>query len=215
LKNNIAIYGAGGFGREMAAMIRPLTHGPLIGFFDDGIPRGTEVDGLPVLGGIFDLNSYASALSLCVAVAAPRSRSNLIKKITNPKIDFPVLVHPSAILGDVQRNQFGQGAIVAAGSILTTGIVVGEFCILNLACTIGHDVTIGPCSTLMPACSISGNVSIGAETVVGTGARIIQGITIGDHCMIGAGAVVTKSFGSDLKLLGVPARKRSNHVEGV
>ena len=34
-------------------------------------------------------------------------------------------------------------------------------------------------------------------------------------CVVGAGAVVTKSFGSNLKLLGVPARKRPNHVDGV
>jgi acetyltransferase-like isoleucine patch superfamily enzyme len=65
----------------------------------------------------------------------------------------------------------------------------------------------------MPGCSISGNVKIGARTVMGTGSRILQGLTIGEDCMIGAGAVVTKSFGSHLKLLGVPARKRNMHVE--
>jgi serine acetyltransferase len=33
--------------------------------------------------------------------------------------------------------------------------------------------------------------------------------------MVGAGSVVTKNFGSNLKILGVPARKGLSHGEGV
>lgn len=219
MKNKIAVYGAGGLGREIAVMIHQINavshRGHLIGFFDDGVGKGSVVDGLPVIGGINEVNVYDEDLDLCIAIADPHLRSNLVNKISNPRIGFPVIAHPSAILGDAKRNSFGRGAIITAGVIMTTGISVGEFCILNLSCTIGHDVTVGRCSTLMPSCSISGNVSIGDETVIGTGSRIIQGVSIGERCMVGAGAVVTKSVGANFKLLGVPARKRLNHVEGV
>ena len=215
----LAIYGAGGFGRETAVMIAQINEQvptwDVVGFFDDGLKKGEEVDGLRILGNISDLNSYAGGLSVCLAVADPGVRFDLLEKITNPNIMFPSIIHPQAIVGDTERNELGRGSIITAGVILTTGIELGEFCIINLSSTIGHDVKIGTCCTVMPACSISGNVSIGSRCVLGTGSRIIQGITIGDQCMIGAGSVVTKSFGSNLKILGVPARKRVNHVEGV
>ena len=214
----LAIYGAGGFGRETAVMIAQINQIPtwdVMGFFDDGLKKGEEVDGLRILGDINDLNFCPDDLSVCLAVADPVIRFNLLKKITNPKIKFPSIIHPQAIVGDPKRNKLGKGSIITAGVILTTGIELGEFCIINLSSTIGHDVRLGTCCTVMPACSISGNVSVGSRCVLGTGSRIIQGVTIGENCMIGAGSVVTKSFGSNLKILGVPARKRISHVEGV
>jgi sugar O-acyltransferase (sialic acid O-acetyltransferase NeuD family) len=217
LIKKLAIYGAGGFGRETAVMIQQINAAraawELIGYFDDGLKKGGEVDGVKVIGGINELNSYPDELAVCVAVADPSIRSNLVKGIKNPLISFPVFVHPNAIVGDTKRNRFGRGSIITAGVILTTGVEFGDFCIVNLSSTIGHDVKLGACCTVMPACSISGNVLIGSGCVLGTGSRIIQGITIGDNCMVGAGSVITKSFGSNLKLLGVPARKRMANVE--
>jgi sugar O-acyltransferase (sialic acid O-acetyltransferase NeuD family) len=212
----LAIYGAGGFGRETAVMIEQVNNQTpaweVIGFFDDGLQKGIEVDALRILGGINDLNCFDDDLSVCVAVADPIIRFNMIKKIINPKINFPMIVHPQAIPGDMKRNKFGKGTIITAGVILTTGIELGDFCIINLSSTIGHDVEFGNYCTVMPACSISGNVSVGSCCVLGTGSRIIQGITIGDNCMIGAGSVVTRNFESNLKILGVPARGRLSHV---
>lgn len=47
MKKNIAIVGAGGFGRETACCLRAINgESPswnLIGFFDDGVPAGTEM----------------------------------------------------------------------------------------------------------------------------------------------------------------------------
>ncbi|HLZ17074.1 MAG TPA: acetyltransferase [Cyclobacteriaceae bacterium] len=217
MNTKLAIYGAGGFGRETAVLIGQINARKqtweVIGFFDDGIRKNDEVDGLKILGNIGDLNAWPHELSVCVAVADPAIRIDLVRRIANRKINFPSIIHPQAITGDLGRNSIGRGSIITAGVILTTGIELGEFSIVNLSSTIGHDVKLGPCSTVMPACSISGNVSIGSRCVLGTGSRIIQGITIGENCMVGAGSVVTKSFGSNLKILGVPARKRMSHVE--
>lgn len=177
----------------------------LIGFFDDGLEANSSVDGLKVLGKMDELNSFKEPLSLCVAIAEPESRSEVVNKILNQMISFPKLVHPFSLTGSV-NNSFGRGCIVTAGAILTTGIQLGDFCIVNLTATIGHDVSLGSFCTVMPGCSISGNVSVGANTVVGTGSRIVQGITIGCNCFVGAGAVVTKSFGDSKKIMGVPAR---------
>ena len=54
MKKNIAIIGAGGFGRETACCLRAINgESPswnLIGFFDDGVAAGTENEYGRVLG---------------------------------------------------------------------------------------------------------------------------------------------------------------------
>lgn len=213
----LAIYGAGGFGREMALMIEQMNQikleWELVGFYDDGIAKNSVVDSFPVLGGMSELN-HAGALSLCIAIADPLVRERVYRKISNTSISFPTLIHPTCLAGS-SNNRMGQGCILTAGVILTVGIELGDFCIINLGSTIGHDVKLGEYCSIMPGCSISGNVTLGKRCVMGTGSRIIQGITVGEDCMIGAGALVTKSFPAAQKLLGVPAKKWRRNVEGI
>jgi hypothetical protein len=56
----IAIFGAGGFGREVKTIIDSINlispRFEFIGFFDDGVAKGTFVNNYPVLGGIKELN---------------------------------------------------------------------------------------------------------------------------------------------------------------
>jgi acyl-[acyl carrier protein]--UDP-N-acetylglucosamine O-acyltransferase len=47
---------------------------------------------------------------------------------------------------------------------------------------------------------------IGNNVFLGAGAIILPGVTLGDNVIVGAGAIVTKSFGSDVILVGNPAR---------
>lgn len=185
----------------------------LLGFYDDGIPKETIIDDLPVLGGIEDLNKQG-ALALCIAIADPVIRQKVKMKISNKHVTFPSLIHPKCLTGSL-KNRIGEGCIITAGVILTVGIEVNDFSIINLGTTIGHDVKFGQYCSIMPGCSVSGNVTLGKRCIMGTGSRIIQGITIGDDCMIGAGALVTKSFPARQKLLGVPAKKRNRNVEGI
>jgi sugar O-acyltransferase (sialic acid O-acetyltransferase NeuD family) len=208
----LAIYGAGGLGREIALMVQQINdkrrQWDVVGFFDDGKKAGDAVEGLTVLGGINDLNKMQSPLSVSVAIADPAVRKTIVSKITNPVISYPVLIHPTALQGSAD-NVFGQGAIVTANCILTTGITLGDFVIVNLAVTIGHDVRIGNHTAIMPGANISGNVTIGDGTLIGTGAKILQNLTIGNNSKIGAGAVITKNFGNGATVIGVPGKLKS------
>jgi len=205
----LAIYGAGGLGREIAVLIRDINASrkqyDVIGFFDDGKKQNTVIDGLKVLGGINDINATKILLNLVIAIANPAIKKKLIGKIKNQKIKFPILIHPGCWPGDEKRNALGSGSILGAGVILTTQIEIGDFVLVNLGTTIGHDVKIGSFSSIMPGASISGRVKLGEQSLVGTGARILQNIAIGAKSIVGAGAVVTKSFGDGSRLMGVPA----------
>lgn len=209
---DIAIYGAGGFGRETAWLVQQINQvhdeWNLLGFFDDGVAHGKLVDDLPVLGGLAQLNTWETSLDVAVAIADPKVRRKVVSSISNKHVHFPLLIHPSANTGD-RGNSFGKGSIITAGVILTTGIHLGDFVIVNLSCTVGHDVRIGKFSTLMPSCSISGNVTIGEGTLIGTGARTLQSLSIGMNAVVGAGAVVLESVEAETTVAGVPAKKLS------
>jgi len=49
-------------------------------------------------------------------------------------------------------------------------------------------------------------ITIGDNCWVGTGVTILAGVELGDHVVVAAGAVVTKSFGSNQIIGGVPAK---------
>ncbi|HRI79321.1 MAG TPA: NeuD/PglB/VioB family sugar acetyltransferase [Cyclobacteriaceae bacterium] len=208
---DIAIYGAGGLGRETALLIDQVNEQSpkwnLIGFYDDGIIKGIEVDGMPVLGGIQEINEISGQLSLVVPIADSDARQRAVNRITNSKIEFPSIVHPSCLAGS-KRNIISRGCILSAGAILTTGISLGEFVIINLLTTVGHDVSCSAFVTIMPGANISGNVGIGSNTLVGTGAKILPNLSIGHHCRVGAGAVVTKDVKDGTTVVGIPANEK-------
>ncbi len=206
----IAIYGSGGFGREVHLLIQQINEEDsqfeFIGYFDDGNEKGTIVNDYPVLGGIDELNNWEEPINLTIAVGNPIIKKNIIAKITNVNVSFPTLIHPNVIIGDMKFNRIGKGCIICASVIITVNTNIGNFVILNLSCTVGHDTNIGDFSSFMPTVNISGEVHIGSEVYVGTGAKIINQLDIGDRTIVGAGAVVAKSLPSNCTAVGVPAK---------
>lgn len=207
---SIAIYGAGGFGLEVAMLIEQINlvkhRWKTIGFFDDGLSKGTIINERAVLGGLNELNDWSEPLAVVCAIGMPSVKRNIVKLIKNPCIYFPTLMHPSVICGASKYLQIGQGSIICAGTLITTNIDIGSFVTLNLSCTVGHQVTIGNYCSFMPSCNISGEVTIGENSFWGTGAKAINRLKIGSNTIIGAGAVVINEIPNNATAVGVPAK---------
>ncbi len=203
----IAIYGAGGFGREVKQLInhiniQKVTY-ELIGFFDDGVNKGKRIDELEVLGGINELNTYQD-LSVVLCFGNPQVKEKIIAKL-NPNFDFPNLIHPNVVIYDYSLN-FGKGIIVCANCFVSLNVCIGDFVSVNVNTTIGHDVKIGENCSIMPGVNISGNVNIGANSFVGVGAKLLNDISISHDVTIGAGSVVLKNVEIPCTVFGNPAR---------
>ena len=205
----IAIFGAGGFGIEVAMLIEQINGvspvWDLIGFFDDSVEVGMDINGYRVIGGVKEVNRWPDELHLVFALGLPRIKKTVYQAIENDRIRYPIIIHPSVITGKSGYVEIGEGSIICAGTIITTNIVIGRHVILNLACTVGHETKIGDFSSFMPACNISGEVNIGEATFWGTGAKIINRKKVGNNVTVGAGAVVIADLGDDLTAVGVPA----------
>ena len=69
---DIAIYGFGGFGHEVACLIHQINEvkptWTIVGYFDDGVAVGTECKYGKVLGNIDTLNTWDKPLSVVIAI---------------------------------------------------------------------------------------------------------------------------------------------------
>jgi sugar O-acyltransferase (sialic acid O-acetyltransferase NeuD family) len=206
---NIVIIGAGGFGREVKVLLDDINKiqstYTFLGFYDDGIEKGTLVNGFKVLGGISELNNLSSSTYVAVAIGAPDTKRKILEQLKNPNLKFPTLIHPSVISSD-DLVSIGKGCIICAGTIITCNIEIQDFVILNLMCTVGHDTVIKKYSSAMPSVNISGEVIIHQGVYIGTGAKIINQLEIGENTVVGAGAVVSKSLPSNCTAIGIPAK---------
>lgn len=207
MKKPILIYGAGGLGREILALIRALKDWEPVAFIDDQIKAGSTVSGLNVIGGLSKIMDNQDPINIIVAFGNPASKAALLGKMQKPNIFFPTLIHPSAILQQPENIQLGKGTVIAAGCILTTDIDLGDHVLVNLNTTIGHNTKIGSFSSIMPGVNIAGEVTVGESVLIGSGANIMNGISLGDRCKVGMGAVVLKSVDPGITVVGVPAKR--------
>lgn len=212
---NIVIIGGGGFGREVQWLIERinveeqsktgLKKWNLIGFIDDGIPQGERINELPVLGDCGWLLNWKEKIAVVCAIGSTHIRKRIISRILqNSNISFPNLIDPSVLLS--KSIQFGMGNIVCAGTILTVDIKLKDFCIINLDCTVGHDVNLGSFVTLYPSVNLSGCIKVEDAVEIGTGSHAIQGIKVGSRTIIGAGTVIIRDLPSECTAVGNPAK---------
>lgn len=207
---DIAIFGVGGFGREVLTLIKHINQSKptyrMVGFFDDGHEKGEMINGFPVLGKTEELNAWPTDICIAISIGKPETKKKVVEKITNSKVSFPILIHPNVVIGDLDYVKIGEGCIICAGNMITTNIEIGDFVILNLGCTVGHDTVIKDYAAFMPSCNISGEVLIEEGVYCGTGVKIINQTSIGEYATIGAGAVITKPIPSRCVAVGVPAK---------
>lgn len=208
---DIAIYGAGGLGREVVALIERINRDSpewnLIGFFDDGEPIGAKVGHYGnVLGGLNEVNQWESPLCLVLAMGNPRTISALRSKISNSNIDFPNLIHPNLYVGDSQTFTLGEGNIIHGGCVVTTSVTIGNFNLLNGDVTIGHDVVVGDYNMLMPGCRISGEVVMGNRNLIGSMAFVKQCLKVGDDVTLSPLSALLSKPKSGQTYIGNPAK---------
>jgi sugar O-acyltransferase (sialic acid O-acetyltransferase NeuD family) len=206
---NIAVYGAGGYGREIACLINAInkqkSQWNIIGFFDDGLPVGHKNEYGRVLGGIAELNTYPKELSLVMAIANPKILDSIINKITNVFIEFPNIIAPDVLFLDKNCFSMGKGNVIGYKSVISCNVQMGNFNRLNADVFIGHDVNIGDCNMFNPSVRISGEVSIGSYNFFGVSSIVLQQKTIGNNVTVGTNSVIIKKTKDNATYTGNPA----------
>lgn len=208
---NIAIYGAGGLGKEIACLIRVINESnptwTLIGFFDDNLNAGEKISHYgEILGGIDELNRWEEELDVVLAVGDSHTKFKMFRKITNPNISFPNVICPDLWFADENSVSMGKGNIIRGGSAFSCDVSIGDFNLFNGTVTLGHDVRIGSFNTFMPAVHISGGVTIEAKNTFGTMSFVLQCLKIGTGVTLSPGSILLHTPKDNSLYIGNPAK---------
>ncbi|MFM7661672.1 MAG: acetyltransferase [Bacteroidota bacterium] len=203
------VVGAKGFAKELLEVCHQLGRTENLVFFDNvssDLPE--QLFGqFPILRSEDEVKVYFNDYSkdFALGLGNPKLREKLAAQFINWGGHLETLISPKASVGNF-NNIIETGVCVMTGSVLTNDIYIQKGVLINLNCTIGHDVTIGMFSEICPGVHISGHVQIGKQCFIGTGAVILPGVTIGNYATIAAGAVVTKNIEDNRTVKGVPAK---------
>jgi sugar O-acyltransferase (sialic acid O-acetyltransferase NeuD family) len=167
-----------------------------------------DVPRAQVLGDYAWLSQHGGAFdAFALGIGTPADRLRVAAEVSArfPDVPWPALVHPSAIF-DRESAALGRGVLVCANVVGTVNLVLEDFALVNLACTLGHEARIGEGAVLNPTVNISGGVVVHRGVLVGTGAQVLQYLEVGAGATVGAGAVVSKSVPPGVTVVGIPAK---------
>jgi len=213
----LVVVGAGGFGREVLQLAmhqnKMTQQWNIMGFVDDNKElQGKTINGFPVLGDIDWLAANAGDKYAVFALGEPELKRKVEKRLQKSGIRYATLIHPSAVMGDF--IDIREGAIIAAGVVCTVNIKIGKHVIINLNCSVGHDVVIGDYATIAPDANVMGETSIGEGCYIASGVTIRDGVNIGQNTIVGLGAVVVGNLPGDIVALGCPAKAVRENTGG-
>lgn len=214
MTDDLVIVGCGGFGREVADLVRDLNAAHDVsppfdfkGFLDDAPSElnlaRVEKLGTTVIGTIEDSAASLAGVKYVVGVGRGVARRDLASRAEAAGLVAATLVHPSARIGT--EVTLGEGSVICAGVTITTNISIGRHVHVDRHTTIGHDSTVGGFATIHPLVAVSGDCHIGVAATIGTHSAVLPGVSVGAEALVGAGACVVKDVAASIVVKGVPA----------
>ncbi len=209
--NELVILGTGGMAREVYGAIKAVNQINLQfsikGFVDVEMTNTEVIDGLKVVYAEQDLLALDTPLNVVIALTDVTKRESISSRLeANSHLSFPSIIHPSAIL-DSDLVSIDSGCFVAAGVVLSPGVHLKRFALVNILSSLAHDVKLGPYSVVNPHANVSGSVTTGKRVLIGASAVVHQGLILADDSILGMGAVLTRNTKPNASYFGNPARK--------
>lgn len=197
---SVIVLGAGGFSREARDWAEQMGGIKVEAFFDEN-PKGTELDGLPVLS---DWREVKKFNHFVLGVGDPQVRAKFLHLGTDNGSHPLTVIHPSVIIG--RKVDIGAGSVICPKTVITTNIVIGVGVVINLTCTVGHDSVIGNYVTISPGVNVSGGCKVGENSYLGTNSTLREYTAFPANSVLGMGACLVKSVTEAGIYVGSPAK---------
>jgi UDP-perosamine 4-acetyltransferase len=139
-----------------------------------------------------------------IGIGNNEARARVFSALLERSITPATCIAPTAWIA--KTATIGPGAVICAGAVVGTRARLGANTIVNTLSSVDHDCELGDHTQVTVGVTIAGTVTIGTNGFLGAKSAIIPNVTLGNNVKVMAGAVVTKSFGNDVMLGGIPAR---------
>jgi sugar O-acyltransferase (sialic acid O-acetyltransferase NeuD family) len=196
----LLIVGAGGFGREMHAWAHQHPDcgraWVVAGFLDD---NPAALAGFGDFAPVRPLTGHRPAVDEVFLCGL-----GLVAPLLAAGATFLTFIHPRALVGE--RVRLGVGVVLCPGAIVSADVELGDFAMVNLQSTVGHDARIGAWSSLSAHCDVTGRVQVADRVFMGSRVSVIPGRKVGARAVLGAGAVVIADVPAGVTVIGNPAR---------
>ncbi len=191
---SVIVFGGGGLGKTLIECLVAAEGLHALCVVDDGIPAGSEVLGVPVVGGGAALRTLAEAgvpmaANGVGAIGRAQGRIDIFRRLEEHGFAMPALVHPGAHVS--ASATIGDGAQVHPAAVVSSDASVGRGAIVNSGAIVSHDCRVGEHVHLAPGAILAGGVDVGEAALVGMGATVALGLSIGARALVGNGAVIT------------------------
>lgn len=200
------VVGAGGFGREALSWALHVDQSDwrLEGFLDAN-PDATngKFAAFPVVGDPARWKPASDEVFIA-GIGDPATRLRVCGELMAKGAQFLTIVHPSVIFAP--ETEIGLGCVVAPNAVISANVKLGDFVLVNIAASLGHDSCVGEGTTISCHCDIMGFASVGRCCFLGSHASILPAKKVGDYAIVGAGSVVVRNVHARTTVMGVPAQ---------
>ncbi|MDM5285515.1 acetyltransferase [Peribacillus frigoritolerans] len=207
MKNKLLIIGASGHGKVAADIALNMKRWHSIAFLDDDETLYSSM-GIPIIGKSSDAKTYINYYDIFVGIGNNIIREKLQEELEALGASIPILIHPSAVIGE--QVVLESGTVVMAGAIINCCTKIEKGCIINTGSTIDHDNYIEKYVHISPGAHLAGTVKVGKGSWLGIGSVVSNNVSITGKCKVGAGAVVVNNLNNTGTYVGVPAKIQLN-----
>ena len=197
----LAIYCAGGLGKEIYDLAERSKKYAKIFFVDDAI-----IDKTFYKAEVRKIESIKPSTDLEFAIAngEPFVRQMLQQKVEQMGFKLATIVDATAIVS--KTAELDNGVLVNANCFVSSNVVIGKNTYLQQLCTLGHDAEVGANSVISSLVQVSGGCKIADVVYVGAGSVVREKVSVGFGSVVGMGSFVHKDVKELAVVYGNPAK---------
>lgn len=205
----LIIIGAGNIGKivcEYARLMKEYkTEWIIAGYLEFGEKEVITDAAYPaIIGTIESYQPMKDDVFVC-SYANVEEREKSVGIIESKGGKFINIIHPTANV--LSTNMMGVGNVIGAFTTLSVNTKIGNHCVIQDHCNVGHDSVIGDFTHLYVGNIVCGINTLGERTTVYTGSVIYPKLKVGEGASIGAGSVVMRAVKPRTTVMGNPAKK--------
>lgn len=189
----LIIYGGGGHAKSLIDLIRAEGKYRIHGILDDGVPSGSQIMGVSVLGDGSKLSELrCQGIGLAVnavgGIGSITPRLKVYKSLRDAGFSVPTVVHPRAFVEPTAV--LDEGGQIFFNAYVGSEVKVGFGCIINTGAILSHDCILGDYVNISPGAILAGGVVVNERSLVGMGVTVHLNVNIGAGTRVGNSATV-------------------------